>query len=158
MSLFGAFNQNPGTFNGLAWPLAKRVLYVPIRIPIPILVKQLYIGNGNTVAGNFDVGVYSLDGTKIASSGSTAQSGTAQKQLVNVTDFLLGRGAFYMALTMDGTSGFIQRNSITSVPSISAAGCLMEVTGSFGLPATASFGTWVDAWVPIMGLLAQTVM
>lgn len=155
---FGAFPGASGTFNSVAFPTAKKVLYVPIRIPMPLLVTQLFTLNGATASGNIDVGLYTLDGTKLVSSGSTAQAGTTQKQLFNVTDFVLGRGTYYMAVSLDNTTGTITRVSIVNVFAIQAAGCLTETTGSFGLPATASFASYVDAMVPVAGLLAQSVM
>lgn len=140
-----------------AFPTANKVLYVPIRIPRPIIIQQLYTSNGATASGNIDVGVYSVDGTKIVSSGSVAQSGTNQKQLFNVTDTLIGRGVFYMGLTLSNTTGTFFRNA-GALALLRTIGLLTETPGGFGLPANATFGAYVDAYYPICGILAQSSM
>lgn len=140
-----------------AFPTANKVLYVPIRIPSPIKVLQLYSSNGATASGNIDIGVYSKDGTKIISSGSTAQSGVNARQLFDVTDTQLGRGLYYMGITMSNTTGTLFR-AAPSLAVLMALGLLTQTPGSFGLPANASFGAYVDAYFPICGILAQSAM
>jgi hypothetical protein len=53
--------------------------------------------NGATASGNMDVGIYDYAGTRLVSSGSTAQSGTSAFQDFDITDTLLGPGIFYLA-------------------------------------------------------------
>lgn len=140
-----------------AFPTANKVLYIPLRIPKPMIIQQLYTSNGATASGNVDIGVYSADGTKLVSSGSVAQSGINQKQLFNVTDTLIGRGVFYMGLTLSNTTGTFFRNA-GSLALLQALGLLTETPGGFGLPANATFGAYIDAYYPICGILAQSVM
>ena len=52
---------------------------------------------------NIDVGIYSADGTRIVSAGSTAQSGTEIAQNFAIADTLIGPGDFYLAMVMNGT-------------------------------------------------------
>lgn len=156
----GYFGPAGGTQLGLAsavFPTANKVLYIPIRIPSPIKILQLYTHNGATASGNVDIGIYAKDGTKIVSSGSTAQAGTSVDQLFNVTDTQLGRGLFYIGLTLSNTTGTFTR-AAPSLATLKAIGLLTETPGSFGLPAAASFGAYVDAYFPMCGILAQSAM
>jgi hypothetical protein len=84
---------------------ANRAIFQPFRVAEPCVIKQLYVHNGATASGNIDVGVYSMDGTQLVSTGSTAQSGTSNLQVFDVTDTLIGRGAYYVAVAMDNTTG-----------------------------------------------------
>ena len=158
LGMLGALPLTNGSFASGTFPTAKKVLYVPIRVPVPVLVDQLFVMNGSAVSGNVDVGIYTLAGTKIASSGSTTQAGATQKQLFNVTNFMLGRGVYYMGVSLDNTTGTLTRISAISAAVLRAMGLLTETTGSFGLPATASLGSYADAYLPIMGVLARSVL
>src|SRR5688500_5012668 len=59
-----------------AWPSANLALYVPILIPERITVDRFFSHNGAAVGDNLDLGLYTEDGTRVVSTGSTAQSGT----------------------------------------------------------------------------------
>jgi hypothetical protein len=154
---YGASGVGVQTLASAVFPTANKVLYIPFRIPTPVKVLQLYVVNGGTVSGNVDIGIYSRDGTKIVSSGSTAQASINVRQLFNITDTLLGRGVFYLGLTLSNTTGTFSRSAIP-LGVLQLMGCLTETTGGFGLPANATFGTYVDAYFPQCGLLAQSVM
>lgn len=158
LGTFGAVPAINGSMASGIFPAANRVIYIPFRLPQPLVVQQLYCINGSAVSGNVDVGVYTLDGTKILSSGSTAQAGTNQKQLFNVTDTLLGIGAYYMGLTLDNITGTFFRFAPTVQAVLTMFGLLAENPAGFGLPANASFASLADAYYPQCGLLAQTVM
>jgi len=59
--------------------------------------------NGATVSGNFDIGIYDDQQNLIAHSGSTAQAGTTQWQVVAVSA-AFDPGVYYMALAFDNTT------------------------------------------------------
>lgn len=160
IDVLGHYGAVPNTNISVAsavFPGANKVFYMPLRVPVPVLIRQLYCLNGSVVSGNVDVGLFTLDGTKIISSGSTAQAGTTTKQLFNVTDTLIGRGCYYLGITLSNTTGTFQRITTALAP-MSAIGLLTETTGGFGLPAIATFSTLANAYMPLGGLLAQTVM
>jgi hypothetical protein len=155
--LFGPVAGISNTYASAVFPTANKVLYIPIRIPSPVLIQQLYIINGAAVSGNVDMGVYSRDGTKLISSGSTAQAGVSVKQQFNVTDTLIGRGVYYLAVTLDNIVGTLTR-AAPAIATLQSMGLLKETPGGFGLPANATFGTYADAYYPACGILAQSVM
>lgn len=137
------------------WPTTNKVLYVPFRLSEPIIVQQLFVHNGAAVSGNIEIAIYSEDGTRIVTSGSTAQAGTSTIQLFDITDTLLGRGAFYFGVSLDNETG--QLNRVAPVLGLcQMIGLLTETPGAFGLPAIATFAAYVDAYLPLCGLLAQS--
>jgi hypothetical protein len=88
------------------------------------------------VAGNnFDIGVYTEQGTKIASTTSTAQSGTSVIQATNVTDFVLAPGTYYLAMAMNGTTGTVLQSSGIVAEQLRAVGFASQ-NAAFALPAT----------------------
>lgn len=159
ISTIGNFGTVPnGAVVSAVWPTAKKVMYCPIRVPAPMTVAQLYVGVGAAVSGNIAVGLYSLDGTRLINSGSVAQSGSVTAlQVFDVTDTLIGAGVFYLAVTLDNTTGALQRVSVTA-PMDALAGVRQETTGSFGLPATASFADAVDGYIPEVGLTGASTI
>src|SRR5574343_386960 len=59
------------------WSSANRALYSPFRLGCTINVTDMFVANGSTASGNLDLGIYDERGTRLVSSGSTAQSGTS---------------------------------------------------------------------------------
>lgn len=155
-SYYGTLPNIGGSSAAAAFPTANKVFYLPFRAPTALIVQQMFISNG-AVSGNVDVGIYTKDGTRLVRSGSTAQAGASVLQTFNITDTLIGFGEYYMAVTLDNNTGELQRRSLT-VPLPTIAGVLIETTGAFGLPAVASFTSAVDAYLPFMGLVAQSAL
>ena len=146
-----------GGWGSAAYPSANLILYVPFRLEQPTLIRKVFWANGATVSGNVDCGVYDRTGVKLFASGSTAQSGVSVVQAVDITDYQLGSGQFFMALTLDGTTGTLLRNLNTSTVSIlRCVGMLEEAAVAFGLPATATFAVMATAaYVPAFGLVIE---
>lgn len=134
-----------------AWPAVNRIIYMPFRVPQPLVVAQLYCYNDATVSGNLDLGIYSPDGTLIVNKGSTAMAGASALQLLDITDTVLGIGFYYLAMTVDNTTATFNRYA-PLLPVLQAAGVLSQTPGSFGLPATATFIAGADAYLPSCGL------
>jgi hypothetical protein len=133
-----------------AWPSANLAIYVPVRVPRPCIVKKLALANGAGVAGNFDIGIYTSAGSRLVSTGSTAQTGVSTEQVVATTDTLLSVGLYYLATCLSSVSGFVMAIPLTA-PLVAAHGVLTEALGSVTLPATA---TWaVDHTVGIVPLM-----
>ena len=138
-----------------AWPSANLAILIPFRLPAPLLVQRLFLLNGATASGNVDIGIYDVAGTRLVSTGSTAQSGTSAVQSVDVTDTPLAAGLFYLALAMDGTTGTVQRKTTSNVASCKALG-MAQVASAFALPATVTFATCTNAFIPYFGLTARS--
>jgi hypothetical protein len=140
-----------------AWTAANRAIYIPFAVTRPLVVAQLYVFNGATVSGNSDCGVYDAVGTRVVSSGSTAQAGTTAYQVFNVTDTLLGPGVFYLALALNNTTGTVRRVVMGSALSAQTLGMAMQET-AFPLPATATLAALTVDTIPMVGLTGRGVV
>lgn len=139
-----------------AWPTANKALYIPIRITHPCVALRMLVLNGATASGNMDVGIYDYAGTRLVSSGSTAQSGTSAFQDFDITDTLLGPGIFYLALALDNTTGTIGMHTV--FPRYLRAAGVQEQGTAFALPATATFATASVQVLPRMGLTVRNLL
>lgn len=123
-----------------AWTAANRAIYVPVRVPYRVTIAKIIIGAGATASGNFDVGIYTKDGTRVVSSGSTAK-GSLTEHVVDITDTNIGPGLYYLAMAADGTDAYTQYAFLGSSPlplqKARIVGALMEES-AFPLPATAT--------------------
>jgi hypothetical protein len=132
------------------WPTANKALYLPIVLPFWFNVRRFYVANGGAVSGNFDIGIVTPDGTKLASAGSTAQSGTNTNQYVAGFNFLLAPGWYYLALAFDNTTATTMRTSVGSTITGPPSG-LLEQTSAFVLPATVTFAQTNASYYPLFG-------
>ena len=140
-----------------AWPAANLAVYVPIRVAVRVVVRQLWLASEATGTGNVDVGLYNQAGTRLVSAGSTAKIAATNEQIFNVTDTTTGPGLYFWALSCsNSTDTFNRAAPVAPIPA--ALGVLTESLGSVTLPATA---TWVVnqtlAYVPMGGVLLETV-
>lgn len=134
------------------YPTANKAIFAPMRVNVPTLVTKLAAYVGATSSGNIDVGIYAADGTRLVSSGSTAQSATVNAwQLFDVTDTLLLPGiVYYLAVAMDNTTGTLFRAGPGAAIYLKTKG-LAEMTTAFPLPATATLATIASAYYPMIG-------
>lgn len=143
-----------GNYASATWPTANLAIYYPFVLRSAILVTQLWTSNGAASSQTRDVGIFSFDGTKLISSGSTAGSGTTALQLYNVTDTMIGPGIFYMGMSSSGTTNAFTRMTPSTATRANAFGMYQQVT-AFPLPANATFATVTNAYVPLFGLVAR---
>src|SRR5512139_3522493 len=134
------------------YELANRAVYVPVLVPVTCVAKRLWWANGSTVSAsyNVDVGVY-LDasfkpGTKLVSTGSTAQGTASEVQFVDVTDTTLAPGRYWLALSCSSTSATFFRHQIGVAYE---ALFRFEEASALPLPATATpvESTSANVWV-----------
>lgn len=86
-----------------AWPAANQAIYIPVSIPFYFPVARVFWVNGSTVTGNKDFGIYTWDGAKIYSTGSTAESGASAVQYVSVSGGLvLAPGSYFFGISCSG--------------------------------------------------------
>lgn len=142
-----------------SWPTADLAIYCPVRVFERVVVRALYVANGSSVSGNFDLGLYNSGGTRLVSSGATAQSGTSSEQVVDVTDTTIGPGIYYVAMTLDNTTGTVLRDN-DAAPLDAALGLYTEQLGTGGtLPTTATFAVpQTLAYLPSIGMLIETTV
>lgn len=133
-----------------AWPAANRAIFVPFVLPDSMSIVKVRWYNGSGVNGNVDCGVYDAAGTRLFSTGSTAQSGTSQWQAVDIADvYLPGRQLLYMALASSSATGAFGRWTVANV--LPAYG-VRQLDTAFALPATVSGTAASTGYLPVFSL------
>lgn len=128
------------------WPAGNLAIYVPFTVWEPFTVTHLAWVNGAAVSGNVDMGIYDEAGTRLTSTGATAQSGTNAIQIVDITDITLGPGLYYMAMSLSSAVGTIWRNAPAVYLSIMSG--VYEQASAHPLPANATFAAPAQTYIP----------
>lgn len=141
-----------------AWPTANLAMYVLILIRTQVTAKQIFLLNGATVSGSFDLGIYDDVGNRLYNTGSQTQLGASLPQAVTIANgLILPRGRYYIGLALDNTTATVQRwtggTGIGGLPPYLGMG---QQTGAFPLPATATFAATTNNLVPSVGLILGT--
>lgn len=159
---FGSFSRYTGWLEhsvganaattALGW-VANTALYIPFMLPWPYPVRRVFWSNASSITTtNRDFGIYTADGTRLYSTGSTAASGVNLLQYVTPTQFLLAPGRYYMAIVTDTSTG--ARGGTGATLAVTAreamAGPLQEAS-AFPLPATMTPATITLTAFPICG-------
>lgn len=140
----------------VTWATANQARYIPVSFPWAYSVKRVFWVNGATVTGNMDFGIYNPDGTRIYSTGSTAQTGNASiPQFVTPTAFVLPPGDYYFAQNCSGTAGAAWGNAVAAEGQ-QFAGILQQAVGSVALPAAATFASASVAGIGLCGITSTT--
>lgn len=154
LNSIGAVVLNSGlTSASTAWPSANRTIYVPLFIDRTVTITQMFAYNGATASGNTDIGIYDQGGTRLVSMGATAQSGTSQIQLFNITDTTLTPGAYFMGMSNSGTTGTYFRAAL-GVTVMGVSGCYQDASS---LPSSMGFTSPASAYLPIFGAVRGTI-
>lgn len=145
---FSSYVSNAGTG---AWPANDRAFFVPFTISEPITIQRMFIWNV-TASGNIDLGIYSLDGTRLGSTGSTALVGNNTTQGVALS-LSLPAGTYYMAASCSttGYTAAIQSSALILFVQGRGGGAVQMDT-AFPLPATATFAALSSLYIPMFGL------
>jgi hypothetical protein len=136
----------------LTW-VANQAVFMPVVLPWPYQVRRVFWQNGSTITtSNADFGIYTEDGTRLYSTGSTALSGTNTPQFVSPTAFLLSPGAYYFAYVCDNTTNRSFGFSIFTTTAQRQAGILQQAS-ALPLPASmSSAGAATQAVYEICGI------
>lgn len=121
--------------------VANRSYFIPFYLPGPAVLQRIGWGNGATVSGNVDAGLFRYDGTRLRTTGSTPQSGSDAIQTVDVADFEVTPGLYYMAIASNNTTGNI-RTIATNARYLASLGIFQQ--SSFPLPSTFTPATLTD--------------
>lgn len=133
---------------GSAWPASNRALFSPLFVPSPVVVKRLIVMNGSP-SGNMDVGIYRDDLSRLVSSGSVANSGSASTpQVVDITDTLLTVGRYYIALVLDNTTATIYREA-SDIQQLRVLG-MFQMDTAFPLPDPAVPAALATTYLPLV--------
>lgn len=142
---------NTGARSSATWPSANRAIYVPFQIPETATFQRAYSYNGATANGNIDIGIYDLSGTRLASTGATAQSGTNAVQSIALTAAVtLTPGRYYMAMLGTSATGTVMSHAASVV--YQRLGLYYQDVGAGALPSTASFTAWISNILPLFGI------
>ena len=138
-----------------AWPSSNLAIYHPFFIPWKYPIKRMFWVNGGTAGGNVDVGIYSWQGTRLLSIGSTAQ-GTASVTAYATVDYVLPPGSYYYGTVFSATTGacYTLGTSLTAIV-LQMQGCLQEALGSTTLPATMTPAAITGTVVPLVGFTSH---
>lgn len=138
----------------ISWWGANFAIYVPLVVEETITVTKLFSVNGSSVSGNIDIGLYDESGTKKISTGSVAQSGPNQAQVIDVADTQLTPGRYYFGLAASGAANFLGY-SLSGAQPYAVGGQYLQ-SSAFPLPNTATFGAGGSvSIVPIVGVLVS---
>lgn len=121
----------------LPWAANNRAQYAPISVPSRFTVARFLVANGGNATGNVDVGLYSITGNLLISTGTTARSGTNVVQYIGVTDQSFPAGQYYLALVGSSTTGQYMA-TLNNSAFVRVCGWLQENLGSTVLPTTMS--------------------
>lgn len=138
---------------GTAWPSANRAIFIPFGVARLFTAQKMSAYTGAT--GNIDVGIYDEAGTRLVSLGSTAAaSGTPSW---DITDTVLSRGIYYMAMASDNT-GFTIRATATNnnTATIEAFG-MAQMASAFPLPSTATFAKVTSNFIPLIAISGRSL-
>lgn len=156
-SKIAALNQALTAAASAAWPSANLAIYVPFVLRRQITVTQLFWYNGATASGNVDIGIYSADGARIVSSGSTGQGTINVLQAVDITDTPIGPGLFRMALAVDNGTATMFSVATSLIALLSSCGVTQQAT-AFALPASSAIATATFDYLPVFGLTMGSVL
>ena len=142
----------------LVYPAANLAIFIPFRSRYPFLCANAFWNNGTLgTVSNIDVGVYSKDGTRLWSTGSTAQSGASVIQSVDITDKKIGAGMYYIAIACDNAAGQLFASTFTNASLDTLAGIRQQST-AFPLPAVATLGDCTQTYLPLFGFTPRSVV
>jgi len=109
-----SFFPNTGSTEVVA---TARVYVNPIVVPVDLYVDAVIIHLGDPVAGNVIVGIYAdntdtpVGGAVIIESASTAKTGTNRQMEVAITETLLTKGLYWLAIESDEATTILQKSS-----------------------------------------------
>lgn len=153
-SLAGAVQASEAS---ATWSTTKFAMYCPIMAQAPMSITAFFVVNGASTSGNFEIGLYAADGTKLSSTGSTAQSGTNTYQSVSVTPFNIGAGLYFLAVTFDNTTATVRSEAVGAQLLRSLGFLEQDLSGSWALPATATFAAASMSVVPLAGMTGTII-
>jgi hypothetical protein len=149
-----------GGFAGASalWPSANLAIFVPFATRSPYLVRKVWWVNGTAVNGTTDVGIYSVGGTRLVSSGATTQAGTSAIQSVTLgTPFLLAPGSYYMGMSAStGTTCQYFRMQPTLIQ-MQFMG-MGQMASAHALPSTITIATVANLYQPLFGIANALVI
>jgi len=147
-----------GSPASVAYPTSNDAYLFPFRLGADFTVAKLWWFNGATASGNVDCGIYDANFNLKTSAGSTAQSGTNAVQSVDITDYVLKKGLYYLAIAMDNTTGTLFAVNGTNPTILTKTAGSVQMASAFALPSTITPAANTDGYIPLFGLTSRTVI
>lgn len=136
------------------WPTANLAMYFPFIVTSQITAYSMMFQVG-TQSGNCDVGIYTEQGVRLVSSGSTAVGATGI-QVVDITDTVLTPALYFMAMNVDNiTASFIRYSSPTGNIK-QTCGVQEQAVGAVTLPDPATFANPANAYTPVLAIATNS--
>lgn len=143
-----------------AWPNANTAIVVPIQIPVNGVITKMFWANGATIStpGSVDVAVWTTGGTLLSSTGSQTPSGTTNIQTIDVTDYAIAKGVYYMGMTASvaNAANYLSSSRTLTLAAYARIGGAYEITSAappFTTSANpATFASLTRAFIPVFGI------
>lgn len=145
-----AMTAGGAQFASTAWGTANLAIFTPILLPYRYLVRNLFVYNFATVAGNVDIGVYSDDLTAIFTKGSTAMAGASAMQFFSC-DLILDPGCYYIGFVSSSTTATFGAAAIGSATRERYMGLLQQAS-ALPLPSVITPAAVANARIPQVGM------
>lgn len=114
------------------------VYAMPFIVWEPWTVRAVSVSNGTIIAGSWDIGIFSWDGTtKLVSTGAVTQAGASLPQVSTVTATTLPVGRYWMALGASSSSANYARWSLSG-NWYRASGLMIHTVASSASPLPSS--------------------
>lgn len=164
LATFSTFDFDASGFDGSlkeqailtshAWPVANKAILTPITVRTLFLIRKFWWANGSAVAGNVDVGVYTMGGARLLSTGAIAQAGTSVIQSATPTagpPWQLMPGSYYLALSASSASATFISTTSPAPREMQTSGFAEAVTAN-PLPDPITPATMVSNIIPLCGM------
>lgn len=142
-------------FASTAWGTANLAIYTPILLPYTYTIKNFFVYNFATVAGNVDIGIYSEDLSLIFSKGSTAMAGASTMQFFSC-DLMVPPGTYYIGFVSSSTTATFGAAAVGSATRERYMGLLQQALGATTLPNTITPAAVGQARIPQVGFTWQS--
>lgn len=162
ISMIGLKNRqfgNPATPASVAWPTANTAILVPFTIAFPTTFPEIFFQAGTGPGtGNFDLGLYREDFTRIASLGALASTNTTDAIFpvgggAFAAPVTLMRGRYYIAMSAAAIATTVR--GITTTNGVARAFGCISMAAAHPLPATITPAQAV-ALIPTIGITTIT--
>jgi hypothetical protein len=138
-------------FGSTAWGTANLAIFTPIMLPYKYPMKNMFVYNFATVAGNVDIGIYSSEGTLVASAGgNVAMAGASTMQFFAV-DKVLDPDLYYIGFVSSSTTATFGAAAAGTATRERYLGLLQQSLASTVLPASLTEATVGQARIPQVG-------
>lgn len=136
------------------WQTTNRAIFMPIFLEYPVLAQAMAV-RVSVQSGNLDVGIYTLAGAKIVTSGTTAVA-AAGLQILDIADTWLAAGTYFLALSVNNTTASFFGSAQTDEVAVVCG--VQQMNSAFVLPATATFANPQNSLQPLILLQCGNAM